>query len=210
MTTDAGPAMAASSARRTEIVDIARALFAQQGIRNTSMRDIAGASGMLPGSLYSHVRSKAQLIELAIQPFYDVILAEQDRVLARATDGATALREMVAAVFPTLLAHADETLILHYSWPELGDYGELGLLVEQGERILENWQRAARRAELDGSLARLVRSDLLVRVVNSAMFGLVDRYRYETLDGPIDQLGVDGVVRELTDLLIGAARHEVS
>ena len=32
---------------------------------------------MLPGSLYSHFRSKAQILDLIIGPFYEQLLAEQ-------------------------------------------------------------------------------------------------------------------------------------
>ena len=43
--------------RRTEILDTAAALFAERGLR-TSLKDIADACGILPGSLYHHFDSK--------------------------------------------------------------------------------------------------------------------------------------------------------
>ncbi len=43
--------------RRTEILDTAAALFASRGLR-TSLKDIADACGILPGSLYHHFASK--------------------------------------------------------------------------------------------------------------------------------------------------------
>ena len=58
------------SARRDEILATARKLFAEQGYMSTSMRDIADATGLLPGSLYTHFKSKAQLIEEIVAVFY--------------------------------------------------------------------------------------------------------------------------------------------
>jgi len=53
--------------RRTEILDTAAALFASKGLR-TSLKEIADASGILPGSLYHHFESKeAIFVELVEQ-----------------------------------------------------------------------------------------------------------------------------------------------
>lgn len=199
------PNGATTTPRRTEILGTARALFARQGISNTSIRDIAAASGMLPGSLYSHFASKAEIVERAIQPFYDRILTEQQTVLATAPTGYAAMTSMIQAVFPILLEHADETLILHYSWPELTDHGELDATVTQGLEILDNWITAARRGEDDGSTASPVAAALLVRIINSAMFSLIDRYRYASLDGSDEPLDVETTVRGLVDLLVRPA-----
>jgi len=47
--------------RRTEILDTAAALFASSGLR-TSLKEIADACGILPGSLYHHFESKEAII----------------------------------------------------------------------------------------------------------------------------------------------------
>jgi len=48
--------------RRGEILDAAARLFARQGFHAASMREIAAAAGMLPGSLYYHFPSKDELL----------------------------------------------------------------------------------------------------------------------------------------------------
>jgi len=54
----------ADGSRRTEILQAAASLIAASGLR-TSLQEIAGAAGILPGSLYHHFESKeAILIEL--------------------------------------------------------------------------------------------------------------------------------------------------
>lgn len=47
--------------RRQEILKIASILFAQRGFDSVSMREIAGAAGILGGSLYHHFKSKRAL-----------------------------------------------------------------------------------------------------------------------------------------------------
>ncbi len=53
--------MSVGGARRTEILDTAAALFASSGLR-TSLKEIADACGILPGSLYHHFESKEAII----------------------------------------------------------------------------------------------------------------------------------------------------
>ncbi len=48
--------------RRREILDAAAGLFASHGFHAASMREIAAAAGMLPGSLYYHFPSKDELL----------------------------------------------------------------------------------------------------------------------------------------------------
>ena len=48
--------------RREALLDAAAAMFAAKGFDGTSIRDIAGAVGMLPGSLYYHFKSKEELL----------------------------------------------------------------------------------------------------------------------------------------------------
>ncbi|MFX5956923.1 helix-turn-helix domain-containing protein, partial [Acinetobacter baumannii] len=50
-----------SGKRRQVLIGEAARLFAGKGYETTSMRDIAAAVGILPGSLYHHFPSKEEL-----------------------------------------------------------------------------------------------------------------------------------------------------
>jgi AcrR family transcriptional regulator len=56
-----GAAPTAAPDRRQQILQEAGRLFALNGYDGTSMRDIAAACGILPGSLYHHFPSKEQI-----------------------------------------------------------------------------------------------------------------------------------------------------
>jgi AcrR family transcriptional regulator len=65
-------------ARRSEILETAATLFASKGLR-TSLREIADACGILPGSLYHHFESKEAIIVELIERYHadlDVVAAE--------------------------------------------------------------------------------------------------------------------------------------
>ncbi|WP_353230008.1 TetR/AcrR family transcriptional regulator [Novosphingobium sp.] len=48
--------------RREALLDAAAAMFAAKGYDGTTIRNIAGAVGMLPGSIYYHFKSKEELL----------------------------------------------------------------------------------------------------------------------------------------------------
>ncbi len=70
--------------RRGEILDAAAGLFARQGFHAASMRGIAAAAGMLPGSLYYHFPSKDELLLAVYQEGVRRIAERLDAAVARA------------------------------------------------------------------------------------------------------------------------------
>lgn len=67
-----------SDNRLSQIVDEAARLFGERGYRATSIRDVAAAVEMLPGSLYYHFESKEDLLvaiyEKAIKQISDAVI----------------------------------------------------------------------------------------------------------------------------------------
>src|SRR6195952_2778366 len=55
--------------RRDELLGIAATLFAERGFRNTTVRDIADAAGILSGSLYHHFDSKEAMVDQLLDTF---------------------------------------------------------------------------------------------------------------------------------------------
>lgn len=72
--------------RREALLDAAAAMFAAKGYDGTSIRDIAGAVGMLPGSLYYHFKSKEDLLIAVYRKGVARFEAAIDEALVR-TDG---------------------------------------------------------------------------------------------------------------------------
>lgn len=56
---------------RTKLVDVARLLFAKNGLENTTMNDIALASGKGRRTLYTYFKSKEEVYEAVIQTELD-------------------------------------------------------------------------------------------------------------------------------------------
>jgi AcrR family transcriptional regulator len=72
----------ADRSRRNEILETAAMLFASSGLR-TSLKEIADACGILPGSLYHHFDSKEALIVELVRRYQE----DLDQVASKALDG---------------------------------------------------------------------------------------------------------------------------
>jgi AcrR family transcriptional regulator len=55
--------------RRTELLELAATMFAERGLRATTVRDIADAAGILSGSLYHHFSSKEEMVDEVLRGF---------------------------------------------------------------------------------------------------------------------------------------------
>lgn len=89
----------AASPRRRQILEIAARLFARNGYRGTSIRDIGEQAGVLGGSLYHHIKSKdALFVEL-----HNAALDAAERLIADAANRHGEPWDRLAAAVSTLV-----------------------------------------------------------------------------------------------------------
>lgn len=105
-------ATAARSAPRADnrlplILDAAARLFRDKGFREASMRDIAAAVGMLPGSLYYHFASKEALLVAVYAEGVRRIKEAVASAIAADVDPWTRLEAVCAAHLEALLEDSD-------------------------------------------------------------------------------------------------------
>ncbi len=184
--------------RREEIIGVASATFAQRGYTNTSMRDIADALGLLAGSLYSHFRSKSEILRLILEPLLELLIPAQEAILDSGGPGLERVGRMIHDVMAILAAHGEEVTILHYDWSELLPLEDLNPVVDGSNRLLELWRTAVREGIADGSIRSDVHPDTVVRAITASMHAVVDRKRFQVLPGTLSSpLQAEGASRQL-------------
>src|SRR5215210_2836822 len=100
--------MTATQTRREELLQIAAELFATKGFRNTTVRDIADAAGILSGSLYHHFDSKESMVDEILRTFQDELFGQYDAIIASDADPRAKLEEAVRVSFEAIDQHHDE------------------------------------------------------------------------------------------------------
>src|ERR1044071_7466199 len=103
-----GSETATVGTRRDELLAIAARLFAERGFRNTTVRDIADASGILSGSLYHHFDSKESMVDEILQTFQNELFAGYDEILASKAPARQRLEAAVRLSFEALAQHHHE------------------------------------------------------------------------------------------------------
>lgn len=83
------------SKTKARLVDVARSLFAKQGLENTTMNDIALASGKGRRTLYTYFRNKEEIYFAVIETELEMLSAKLSEVAARRIDLEEKLVEII-------------------------------------------------------------------------------------------------------------------
>src|SRR5689334_24003451 len=99
MTAEVSTGSASEPSRREELLAIAARLFAEKGLRATTVRDIADAAGILSGSLYHHFDSKEAMVDEILRGFLDPLFARYREIVAGGQSPRATLQALVEASF---------------------------------------------------------------------------------------------------------------
>ena len=90
---------------------IAAGLFAERGLRATTVRDIADAAGILSGSLYHHFSSKEAIVDEILRGFLDSLFGDYQRIVDAGSSRRETLEGLVRVSFEAIHRHRDEVAI---------------------------------------------------------------------------------------------------
>jgi AcrR family transcriptional regulator len=133
-------------AAREAIFSAATRLFGERGYTGTTMRDIAKAVGILPGSLYAHIRSKEAVLLEIIEGGVDRFNAAVDKIDAMDLAPELALRQAVREHLRIVADSPGRTLIVFHQWRFLDD--------DNRDRLL------AKRAHYEAFFVRTLRAGI--------------------------------------------------
>jgi AcrR family transcriptional regulator len=88
--------------RRDELLELAAKMFAERGLRATTVRDIADSAGILSGSLYHHFSSKEEMVDELLRGFLDWLFARYQEIVATEPNPLERLKGLFMASFEAI------------------------------------------------------------------------------------------------------------
>jgi AcrR family transcriptional regulator len=170
-------APAPGRSRRDELLAIAGGLFASRGFKNTTVRDIADAAGILSGSLYHHFDSKESMVDELMSTFQRELFARYDEILASDLDARAKVDAVVRTSFEAIHDHHDEVAIFQSDAGYLMGFERFGYLREYNARFRTMWKELLAEGVSTGVLRRDLDPDLTYRFIRDTVWVAVRWYR---------------------------------
>lgn len=180
------------------ILEASTRLFGAQGYAGTTMRDIATAVGVLPGSLYTHISNKEALLLEIVEAGIDQFLTLGPTVDAQ-DEPESALRTLIRGHVEVVAQNPERTLVVFHQWRFLG--GEsLQRVVEKRRQYEELFTDLVERGVASGAFDAGLDTRVTVLCILGALNWTPEWYSPDGPETP-EQLG-----NRIADTLVNGLR----
>jgi len=188
-------ALANKDQKLDALLSAAARVFAERGYHQTSMRDLARASGVSLAGLYYYVESKEELLYLIQRNNFDRVIALMKERLEGSTDPVDRLMRFIDNHLDYFATHMAEMKVLSH---------EAGALSGEWLHTVEEMKRVYTRALMD-ILAGIEQAHGPAhanrRVAAYSLFGMMN-WIYNWYD-PLGDLGVELLAQNIGRIFLG-------
>ncbi|CRY80230.1 TetR family transcriptional regulator [Nocardia farcinica] len=168
---------ASKSTRRTELLGLAAELFAERGLRATTVRDIADAAGILSGSLYHHFDSKESMVDEILRGFLDDLFGRYREIVAAGLSSRDTLEALVLASYESFDRSHAAVAIYQAEAKRLRDAERFAYIDEYNREFRALWHRVLTNGVADGSFRPELDVELAYRFLRDTVWVAVRWYR---------------------------------
>ncbi|MBP2324658.1 AcrR family transcriptional regulator [Kibdelosporangium banguiense] len=118
---------------KQRILEVARELFAEQGVQKTSMREIADRLGITKPALYYHFSSREDLLRSIVQPLMD---GGEDMLAGHETKSRVDPLELLTVYFDFHYRHRHDLVFVMNELTTLIDLGLVDLVLSWRARLI--------------------------------------------------------------------------
>ncbi|MFT4393801.1 TetR/AcrR family transcriptional regulator [Gordonia lacunae] len=186
----------ARSSRRDELLATAGRMFAEQGLRSTTVRDIADAAGILSGSLYHHFDSKESMVDEILRSFLDDLFARYRQIAASSKSATETLRGLVIASFESIDAERNAVAIYQDEAKRLSGQERFAYISELNVEFRQLWQSVLQRGVENGEFRADLDVELVYRFMRDTVWVAVRWYR------PGGTMSVDSIADQYLSVVL--------
>ena len=190
------------ASRREELLDLAATMFAERGLKATTVRDIADSAGILSGSLYHHFKSKEQMVEEVLKDFLDWLFNRYEQILAAESSPLERLKGLFLASFEAIEHRHAQVVIYQDEAKRLSSLPQFGFVDERNREQRKMWVDILHAGVADGSFRPDLDVDLVYRFIRDTTWVSVRWYR---TGGP---LSAEEVGRQYLAIVLGGITNK--
>ena len=179
--------------RKAQITEVAKNMFRQQGYAATSMRDLAREIGIEPASLYSHIRSKEELLSnICFKIGADFFEAFHE--IETITDPAARLTAAIKGHVAVIVNNLDASAVFLHEWRFLSE-PNLSEFKSQRDRY-ESYFRALIREGIEGGIFKKQDEKFIVLTIFSSLNWIYEWYK------PEGSMCAEDIGQKLSELIL--------
>ena len=183
--------------RRDELLELAAVMFAERGLRATTVRDIADSAGILSGSLYHHFASKEEMVDEVLRSFLDWLFERYQHIIDSEPNPLARLEGLFIASFDAIEHHHAEVVIYQDEAKRLSAHPRFGYIDELNVRQRKMWVDVLNEGISQGYLQADLDVDLVYRFIRDTTWVSVRWYQ------PGGPLTAEQVGRQYLAIVLG-------
>ena len=192
----------APASRRDELLELAATMFAERGLRATTVRDIADSAGILSGSLYHHFSSKEEMVDELLRGFLDWLFDRYQEIVATEPNPLERLKGLFMASFEAIANRHAQVVIYQDEAKRLTDQPRFGYVEERNKEQRKMWVDVLSQGIEEGYFRPDIDVDLIYRFIRDTTWVSVRWYQ------PGGPLTAEQVGRQYLAIVLGGIRRE--
>lgn len=183
-------------------MDLAAVMFAERGLRATTVRDIADGAGILSGSLYHHFTSKEEMVDDLLRGFLDWLFGRYLEIVATRPDPLERIKGLFMVSFEAIEHRHAQVVIYQDEAQRLSSLPRFSYLEERNKEQRQMWVDALNLGIEQGALRPDLDVDLIYRFIRDTTWVSVRWYQ------PGGPLTAQQVGRQYLAIVLGGIQQE--
>jgi TetR/AcrR family transcriptional regulator, cholesterol catabolism regulator len=198
----AGQPVGQPASRRDELLELAATMFAERGLRATTVRDIADSAGILSGSLYHHFASKEEMVDEVLRGFLDWLFERYQRIVDTQPNPLERFKGLFMASFDAIEHLHAQVVIYQDEAKRLSSQPRFAYVEELNKRQRQIWVDVLQQGIVEGYFREDLDVDLVYRFIRDTTWVSVRWYQ------PGGALTAHDVGRQYLSIVLGGITAE--
>ncbi|MEB3906826.1 TetR family transcriptional regulator KstR2 [Mycobacterium ulcerans] len=165
------------NSRRGELLGLAAVMFAERGLRATTVRDIADGAGILSGSLYHHFASKEEMVDELLREFLDWLFARYLEIVDGEPNPLERLKGLFLASFEAIEHRHAQVVIYQDEAQRLSSQPRFSYLEDRNKEQRKMWLDVLNQGIEEGYFRPDLDVDLVYRFIRDTTWVSVRWYK---------------------------------